>query len=249
MLTQPDAIALNGSAGAARTENLPLLFQELLTVIVRLRADRQDVSSAEVFRSQILAAIKSASQNARSRGYTDEDIRLAVFAVIAFLDESILNLRKPIFREWVRRPLQEELFGRHIAGEQFFENVQDILGRRDAEETADVLEVYYLCLLLGYLGKYSIVSRADLRSLMGQIEDKIQRIRKIGPGLCSSWNLPLEGTGAARLDPWFRRLTIALLATAAVSIILFVFYKASLGSGARTLRSMPVAIVLSGGAN
>ena len=61
--------------------------------------------------------IRMAEQNGKARGYTDEDIHLAIFAVVALLDESILNLRQPVFNEWVRKPLQEELFGRHVAGD------------------------------------------------------------------------------------------------------------------------------------
>ena len=57
-----------------------------------------------------------AEQEARSRGYTAEDMRLASFAVVAFLDESVLNLRNPVFADWPRQPLQEELFGHHVAG-------------------------------------------------------------------------------------------------------------------------------------
>ena len=142
-------------------DNLALFFQELFTAIVRVRSHRQEVNNADVFRNQVIQAIKTADQNAKTRGYTDEDVKSGVFALVAFLDESILNLRKPVFNDWVRKPLQEELFGRHVAGEMFFENLQEILGRRDSPEVADLLEVYYICLLLGYLGRYSISSRGD----------------------------------------------------------------------------------------
>jgi type VI secretion system protein ImpK len=235
-----EASAGPASAVAPRGENLALVFQELLTAIIRLRTDRQDVSNAEAFRAQVLAAVKSAEQHAKSRAYTDEDIRLGVFAVIAFLDESILNLRKPVFKDWVRRPLQEELFGRHIAGEIFFDNLNQILGRRDSEETADLLEVYYLCLLLGYLGKYSITSRSDLRGLMAQVEDKIQRIRRMRTDLSPNWRLPGDNRGSAPLDPWLRRLVIVLIAVAVVTFVLFLIYKFSLGAGAQALRSIPM---------
>lgn len=237
-------MAATPGASGTRGENLALVYQELLTAIIRLRTDRQDVTNAEVFRAQVLAAVKTADQHARARGYTDDDIRLALFAVIAFLDESILNLRKPIFKDWVRRPLQEELFGRHVAGELFFDNLQQILGRRDTEDVADLLEVYYLCLLLGYLGKYSIVSKADLRSLMGQVEEKIQRVRKSSRELSPNWRLPLETQGLARMDPWFRRLAIVLSAVAVTALLLFIIYKLSLDSGAQTLRMMPLRSAL-----
>jgi type VI secretion system protein ImpK len=229
-----------GAAAAVNPwpDNLALFFQELFTAIVRLRAGRQEVNNADVFRNQVLHAIKTAEQNARTRGYTDEDVRLGSFAMVAFLDESILNLRKPVFNDWVRKPMQEELFGRHVAGEMFFENLQEILGRRDSAETADLLEVYYLCLLLGYLGRYSISSKGDLRALMGQTEDKIKRIRKTGVDLSPHWALPNETAGPLRADPWRRRLLILLAVCAIVTLLLFPVYRISLSSGVSSLRQL-----------
>ena len=120
-----------GELSMGRPENLAFIFQEFTTAVVRLKTGRQEVSSAEAFRSQALQAIKMATQKAINRGYTQEHIQFATFAGVAFLDESILNLRKAIFAEWVRKPLQEELFGRHVAGETFFVNLQHLLGQRD----------------------------------------------------------------------------------------------------------------------
>jgi type VI secretion system protein ImpK len=229
-----------GTAAAVNPwpDNLALFFQELFTAIVRLRAHRQEVNNADVFRSQVLYAIKTADQSAKTRGYTDEDVRLGVFAMVAFLDESILNLRQPVFNDWVRKPLQEELFGRHVAGEMFFENLQEILGRRDSPEVADLLEVYYLCLLLGYLGRYSISSKGDLRALMGQTDDKIKRIRKSGVDLSPNWALPNETAGPLRSDPWMRRLTILVAACAIGTLLLYPIYRVSLSSGVSSLRQL-----------
>ncbi len=219
-------------------ENLALHLQELFTAVVRLRSRRQEVSSAETFRNQVLNALKNAEQAARAQGYTDEDVRLAVFAVVTFLDESLLNLRQPVFNEWVRKPLQEELFGRHVGGEVFFDHLQELLGRRDSPETADVLEVYYLCLLLGYLGKYSISSKGDLRALMGRTEDKINRIRKTTAEMSPQWALPAEAAGPARSDPWLRRLMIGGGACAGLALLLLILYRLWLESGVSALAQL-----------
>jgi len=222
----------------AKTENLALIFQELFTAAIRLRSGRQEVRDAEQFRAQVMQAIRMADQNAKARGYVDTDIQLGVFAVVAFLDESILNLRQPVFKDWVRKPLQEELFGRHVAGEIFFESLNKLLGRRDSAETADVLEVYYLSMLLGYLGKYSISSRGELRSLMMQTADKIQRIRKTPPDWSPNWALP-EDTGAVRLDdPWVKRLMWVLAGIGAFSVLLFAIYRFLLSSGISTVETL-----------
>lgn len=232
----------NAPPPAQRGPNLALICQELLTAIVRLRAGRQQIASAEVFRNQILGALKAVDQQAKGVAYVDEDIRLATYAIVAFLDESVLNQRKPIFADWVRRPLQEELFGKHVAGEQFFQNLTEVLGRRETPQTADLLEVYYLCLLLGYLGRYSISSKAELRATMVQIEDKIRRIRRMGVDLSPNWRLPREAGGFLFIDPWVRRLAIGLGCLILMSILLFAGYKVSLGGGAQSLRDLAPSI-------
>src|ERR1035438_5779003 len=125
-------------SGAARTENLALIFQEVLTAIVRLRSNRQELSDAESFRFYMREAIKTAIQEARNQaGYNADDIKMATPALVGFLDESILNTRNPMFADWPRKPLQEELFGIHMAGEVFFQNLDKLLARQDSAELAD----------------------------------------------------------------------------------------------------------------
>ena len=97
-------------ATAGRT-NMALMYQEILTAITRFRSGRQAVSDATTFRNQIKAAIGTAEAEATRAGYNAEDVRLGTFAVVAFLDESVLNSNNPLFADWPRMPLQEELFG------------------------------------------------------------------------------------------------------------------------------------------
>src|SRR5579883_3478703 len=120
------------SANVSRPETLALLYQEVLTAIVRLRANRQGVTDAQAFRYQTHQAIATASAQAHAAGYSSDDVKLATFAVVAFLDESVLNSQNPAFADWLRKPLQEEMFGTHTAGELFFRNLQQLLGRSDS---------------------------------------------------------------------------------------------------------------------
>jgi type VI secretion system protein ImpK len=224
--------------GQRRPENLALAFQELLTVVERLRSGRQAVSDANTFRQQIREALKAADQEARRRGYVAEDIQLAIFAVVAFLDESILNLRNPIFGDWPRQPLQEEFFGHHIAGEIFFQHLQKLLGRNDIQETADILEVFYLCMLLGFNGRYSLGGRGELRAIMDATAEKIRRIRGFRPDMSPAWAIPQGPVRQAAGDVWVKRLVIGAGSFILLVIILFVVYKISLNSGINSLRTI-----------
>ena len=176
-------------------DNLALVLQEALTAIERIRAGREKVTDAENFRSEIRQQFVHANEEGRARGYSPEDIRLAMFAVVALLDESILNSRNPVFADWPRKPLQQEIFGGHQAGEIFFQNIDGLLAQPDSTVLADVLEVYLLCILLGYGGRYSLVGKGELRAISEKMAEKIRRIRGVGP-LSPGW-APQGGVAAA----------------------------------------------------
>jgi type VI secretion system protein ImpK len=228
------------SVAARSTENLALILQEALTAIVRLRSNRQSVSDANSFRTHMKEALKTADQEGRKRGYNADTIKLAVFAVVAFLDESILNSRNPLFADWPRKPLQEELFGTHMAGEVYFQNLQKLLGQTDSPELADLLEVYYLCILLGFAGRYSVGNKGDLRGILDATGEKIWRVRGRLPDLSPSWRLPQEAARKVGGDPWSRNLGIAAIACFVLVVVLFLIFNSSLGSGISDLRVMAI---------
>lgn len=230
--------ATPGGTGGQRTENLALAFQELITAVTRLRAHRQHVTDAETFRNQVRQAIRAADQDAKRLGYVEEDIRLAIFAVVAFLDESILNLQNPVFADWVRKPLQEELFGRHTAGEIFFDNLKHLLGRRETPELADLLEVHQLCLLLGFVGRYSISGRGELRAVIEAVGDKIARVRQAREGIAPHWRIPGGVFQQSGIDPWVKRLMYVAAGCGGLMLLLYILYFFVLRSGLSSLQTL-----------
>ncbi len=218
-----------------RHENLALIFQEVLVGGERLRSGRQTISDPAVFRQQGIEALKLGDQQARYQGYNSADIRLAIFAVVAFVDESVLNLRLPVLADWPRRPLQEELFGHHVAGEVFFTNLQELLGKNDSQDLADLLEVYLMCLLLGFAGRYSLGDPGALRAITDSTIQKIRRIRGVASILSPAGELPPEALPKPGADPLVKKIGIAAAACLVLAIILFIAYKLILGSGASSL--------------
>ena len=218
-------------------DNLALIYQEVLTAITRFRSNRQVATDAGVFRNQMKAAIRAAEGAATGSGYPVEDTRLATFAVVAFLDESILNSGNPVFADWPRLPLQEELFGGHTAGEIFFHCIDRLLARGDSAQVADVLEVFALCLELGYRGRYSLTGQEGVRPVLTAIAEKMQRIRGgFGP-LSPHWAPPQEVVRTKAYDPWVRRLAFGALGFLVLIVILFAAFEFSLTSGASALHS------------
>jgi type VI secretion system protein ImpK len=221
--------------------NLALGFQEVFTAVVRLRYNRQAVHDAEAFRAQMRQGLRIAEHEARSRGCSAEDVKQVVFAVVAFLDESVLSSGNPVFANWPRLPLQAELFGHQLAGEVFFQELQKTLTRNDSPETADLLEVYYLCLLLGFKGRYA--AGGDLRSIMMAIQEKIRRIRgPMGP-LSPRGAIPADAVRLSQSDRWSRILGRFAIAVAIVAGVGFMAYKFVLMSGASALAATAAEIL------
>lgn len=222
---------------------LALALQEILTATVRLRATRQVAADAESFRAHAKNVLSAAEQEGRVAGYTAADVSLAVFAAVAFLDESVLNSGQPIFAEWPRKPLQDELFGNHLAGEVFFENLWRLLERADSPETADVLEVFHLCLLLGYQGRYNVGARGgELHAFTQRTGDKIARIRGAIGELSPAWRPPEGELDPVRRDPWVRRLALLAGAAVVLTIVLFVVYRLGLDRGVGELRQIAAGL-------
>ena len=223
-MTQPAVIDASGAPATGRAGQLALIMQELLTAIVRLRANRQGPTDAESFRTHLKQLIGGADQAARQAGYSQGDVRYALYAVVAFIDESILNSAQPMFRDWPRRPLQDELFGGHVGGEAFFQYLQQLMTRDPSPDLADVLEVYLLCLLLGFQGRYSAANRDELGLWTSRLRELLTRMRGGTPPLAPDWAIPPNEVMPRQSDPWLRRLLVAGAATLGVAVVLYVIF-------------------------
>jgi type VI secretion system protein ImpK len=180
-------------------------------------------------------SLQSSMQQARALGYTGEMIQIGVFAAVAFLDESVLNLQDPAFADWARRPLQEELFGGHLAGETFFHNLRKCLGQQDSMHVADVLELHCLCLLMGYRGRYALGDSGELFAMLRQARERIQRIRG-GAYLLNLASAP-PAIAPRPIDHWNRRLLITTCVLAGLALLAFGGYEISLASGVSLIQN------------
>jgi len=226
-----------GQEPLGSTENLALLYQGLLTGIIRLKGQRQNIADGEVFRKRTQATLQEVERVAVSGGYDVRDVRDTHFAVVAFLDSVILHSKDPVRAEWERKPLQEELFGQTDAGVIFFEKLDQFRARRDSEQLADILEVYLLCLLLGFEGRYSGGQRGELEGITDSLRMRIEYIRGRDDRLSPCAGLPPAQPPAPlprknHLNR-FRLLTIALLV---FTLFCFVLFKLELISMSEDLR-------------
>lgn len=200
---------------------LALALQEVLTATVRLRAKRQLPHDAAVFRQQLRERLRDAEQGALAAGYPAEYARLALYAATAFVDESVMGAGHPALAGWAQRPLQDELFGGLVGGELFFQQLHRLLAEPDSEALADLLEVYELCLRLGFRGRYGMGSTGELESVLAATTVKIRRIRG-APGPFAPTAEPPAGERAPAVrDRWARRGVYAIACCALAVVLLY----------------------------
>lgn len=218
-------------------ENLALLYQGLLTGIIRLKGQRQQIPDNEAFRRRTKATLQEVERVAIATGYDGADVRDTHFAVVAFLDEVILHSKDPVRAAWEQKTLQQELFGQTDAGVVFFEKLDHFRSRRDSEHLADVLEVYLLCLLLGFEGRYVGGRRGELEGLMETLRMRIEYIRGRSDQISPSGGIP---QAAPPLAPPVRdqhRLRLVTLGLIGFTVLLFLAFRLNLLSIGEELRS------------
>ncbi len=222
------------AAVTPRSDTLALVFQNILTGIVRIQSGRQPLNDVETFRRRMKAALQECEREAGVAGYPSADVRDAAFAVVAFLDETILSSRDPRAEEWRKRPLNIELFGQAVAGDLFFDKLLDIERRRDSPELADLLEVYLLCLLLGFEGRFAPPLRGEASRIADRLRRRIESIR----GLDYRLSPPLQflpEAPRARADSGNWRWWI--LGSVLGAILLFVLFRWNLAFRVDELRT------------
>jgi type VI secretion system protein ImpK len=134
-----------------------------------------DPGHPEELRKEISTILQNLEKQGKRHGFPEEDIKATRYAVCALLDETILNSRWEFKDQWADRPLQLEHFGEHMAGERFFDLLERI--RQKGARKVDLLEVFCLTLILGFLGKYKLRGREELQNLIRELAREVNNYR------------------------------------------------------------------------
>jgi len=165
------------------------VFNDLLVLGIYLR-ETKDLGSPEHLRTRLQHLFHVAEQQAKSKGISSDPQMQAKYAVAAYIDEMIISSRWQHREQWAARPLQYDFFSEYVAGEGFFKRLDAI--RRALPMDPDLLEVYGLCLMLGFEGQYRLHERERLRGLIEDITREVQAKRGDLPALSPHGQRPEE---------------------------------------------------------
>ncbi len=171
------------------------------------------------------------ARKCREVGVPEEDFREAKYAICALLDEKILGSSWPGRNYWVSRPLQLVHFNENTAGEGFFTRL-DTFRRND--QRVNVTAIYYVCLQLGFLGKYAISRGEGLSELAEQLAVEIGRQLPSAEILSPAAEPRDAGRGTLRRDLPIVALGLGILG---VAVLVLVIFKVTLMTGVASLSS------------
>ncbi|PMS23117.1 type VI secretion system protein ImpK [Trinickia dabaoshanensis] len=163
-----------------------LLYDGFFMVFL-LKQGREPDDAGE-FSARVQAFLADFERGAKKLNAPADDIYASKFAFCAAIDEAVLASGFKIRAEWERRPLQLVLFGEQLAGEKFFELLESC--RAQGAARLQSLEVFHLCLLLGFQGKYLLEGPEKLSYLTGRLGDEIAQMKGKRAPFAPHWTLP-----------------------------------------------------------
>lgn len=128
------------------------------------------------FRRVILAGFDEMERKAFEKKIPMQKVKEVKYAMASYIDEAVLTSNWPGRMDWMSKTLQLTFFGEHVGGEAFFKHLNAL--RRAGDRFVDVLEVYYVCLQLGFEGMYRLKGLEQLMALQVDLRSQIESYRK-----------------------------------------------------------------------
>ena len=147
----------------------------IFDLVLRLMAGI--VAPSNDLRPKVAAMLDDFEKRAERYRFNHKIVQVSKFALAAFVDETVLMNNFPMRDQWEKSALQLELFGEQLAGNKFFEKLDAMLGQIDV--TKDAIEVYYVCMLLGFKGKYAVYEQEKLLETMQRTANALIKAGKI----------------------------------------------------------------------
>lgn len=202
------------------------LLDRLWPLMQKTDAAALSLSACHRLQSEIKTLIDEAQLKQRVKEANDDAFAQVKYALVSFCDEVLLNASAPL-KPGHYEPLQLLYFNEYQAGVGFFKRLSHLL--EASKEATGVLEIYYLCLVFGFKGRYLQAEDAGL------VQHKQQLLSQLMPyweGLKpKSTCIPAPAALIeSRVTPW--KLGLGL--SACLLLGAYTFYAVSLNHALKT---------------
>jgi type VI secretion system protein ImpK len=152
----------------------------LLQLMARLRNAANPPDSGDLYQRTV-RQIRAFEQEARDKGVPLEQLRPAHYALCASLDDIVLNTPWGSSGTWSQRSLVSTFHQEVRSGERFFDVLKQMCD--NPGRFLPVVKLMYLCMSLGFLGRYRLPGRGG---------GEISRIREETYALIARHQKPAE---------------------------------------------------------
>ncbi|MCB2181955.1 MAG: DotU family type IV/VI secretion system protein [Desulfobulbaceae bacterium] len=218
-------------------------FAELIAYVAYfLKSGAASSQSFGQVQADVQRLLAESESMMRDGAIAAEDYNEARFAVCAWVDEALLSSNWSGKNQWQKDSLQRKYFQTSDAGEEFFDRLN-----RLGQQQRDAREIYYLCLAMGFKGRYHQDGDRPLLEQLKTSNLKFLLGSSVGLPALDRTELfpeayPVEGTELASSGKsFFTPATLAaLLAPVALFGTLFLIYSFILSNiGENFLKSVP----------
>lgn len=198
------------------SQSMYWVCSDVLSLILQLRNSR-DLPAPDILQRRVLQLFDTMMQNGREARIPEQDMIDAKFALAAFADEIIYHSNWPGKTQWLSNPLQLQFFQLNTAGDQFFANLDSLHGQRNR---AHVAQIYFLCLALGFQGKYRLRHQEGLQAVVEGLGNYVALAEGQGDQLAPNAERKDGGGSTVRRELPYLFIALGFLALALVVIFI-----------------------------
>ena len=201
----------------------------LLALAGRLRGQIAN-ADIESLRRQAIQEIRTFEERARRAEIPAEDVLAARYALCTVLDEAVLNTPWGAQSDWATQSLLVTFHREAAGGEKFFQILDRVSG--EPQRYLALLELLYVCLALGFEGKYRLDDRGTARlvEVREALYRRIEGLRdSVEPELSPRWK-GVEDRRNAVLR--FVPLWVVAAAFAVLLVGAYIYFDSKLGIAA-----------------
>ncbi|CAB3770068.1 type IVB secretion system protein IcmH/DotU [Paraburkholderia solisilvae] len=220
--SKPAPAALRAELGDFLSSVANLLVRAanpLLLLAVHLRHSVAPPADVTRLREQVVAQLQDFERHAQNAGLNTQAIMAARYVLCTMIDESVNNAPWGESSGWAQKTLLVTFHGESYGGAKFFQILERLVG--DFSRHLDLIELMYICLALGFGGRY-LVEPGGLARLADIQEDLYRRIRALREAPATELAPHWRGIEDRR-NPIMRYVPLWVVAAAAAVVLLAAF--------------------------
>lgn len=157
---------------------------ELLSQVVQLKASAGR-ENLQALNERLSSGVAMFEAHALQQGGEAGQVMSARYVLCSVIDEAVVTTAWGSRSEWPRISLLSRFHNETFGGEKFFQLLERL--SRDPFKHVAMLELMYLCLSIGFEGKYRVMERggAQLDSVRDALYRQIKHVRGDRPSMAS----------------------------------------------------------------